>query len=139
MLLVFSFVCWHYRKRYIKSHNNKDNLHFVSFGTPVLWDQFVSTYYLSLVGCSSFVYVCFIFSLPQCDIDCLFPVWELAVLLFVSSTFCVIFTVVFCVLPVPLLLQSYQACGPIIAWPGSSAMWNLTLCPWVCWAPGGSV
>lgn len=28
----------------------------------------------------------------------------------------------------PSLLRSCQACGPIIARPGSSAMWNLTLC-----------
>lgn len=32
----------------------------------------------------------------------------------------------------PLLLLSFQACGPIIAWSGSLAMWNLTLCRRAC-------
>lgn len=33
------------------------------------------------------------------------------------------------------LLQSRQACVPAAAGPGSSAVWNLTLCCGACWAP----
>lgn len=41
--------------------------------------------------------------------------------------------------PLLLLRQSWQACGPIIARPGSSAMWNVTLCPRARRAPDGRV
>lgn len=47
--------------------------------------------------------------------------------------------VAFCLPATTLLLrlpQARQACVPAAARPGSSAVWNLTLCRGACWAPG---